>query len=696
MAAGTAISEDDGGIAASSGCLLNRLLTDMSVATPEITGRDKGGGLFTAKGRRAALNAALPLLASYFADAATWDLEVSSQIGTAEADGNRDKELEDFAAGARLRASLAAADRLLQILNTVAAQPTFRYTQVSAESVGTIRGRLDLARYSRQQGRINVPRRYPIRLVERESATPENVLAAYAAMWIRRDLAAAPRYILPSASPEARELERLEQALRRSMGLPLLAGTAEHATAVWRRSSLDALIDTVIRRLEAGHVARPEPYQELVEWVRSTREGAPVAELGAREWSFYGQAFDTKLFEIWCLVGLANQITANIGAPVGPLRSLAARNRGPMFVWNVGGGTLRLYFQPSLGALTAGGVVWSYDGGGDLRGFPDLAVTADTFTGRSLALFDPKLRRRSASPTEEIYKLLGYFGNLHHDKPPIGAILYYSPSLPTDRKLTSAAGGEIHAIGLDPELSLDQQFSAAAGLAVRITGLGETSLTLLRESAADKNDEGAEHAAEVRQAIAVDMMRRAASVLPAASLAPTRKQTAATLQSVWARLSDEAQTMIVTAEYFANTAPDDADHSGPLLGLAAAIERLLREAIFDPAAAESPGVLPPGQTLGSCLRTLDLALRNHTDPVARAIRGTLQRRPQIDQQQLRAIVPAAQAMNRNYRIPAAHAELVFATTWAQGREVILHPSNGLLPQLAHALVFPPVPPVAGG
>jgi hypothetical protein len=664
----------------------------MSAPVPEVTDRGEAGGHFTATGRRAALNAALPLLASYFADAATWDLEISSQIGTAGADEDRDTELDDFAAGARLRASLAAADRLLQILNAVAAQPTFRYTQVSAESVGTIRGRLDLARYSRQQGRINVPRRYPIRLVERESATPENILAAYAAMWIRRDLAAAPRHILPSASPEKRELQRLEQALKRSLGVPLLAGTAQHAIAVWRRSSLETLIDAVTRRIQAGHVARPEPYQELVEWISATREGRPVADVGAREWSFYDQAFDTKLFEIWCLVQLANRITANIGAPVGPVRSLAARKTGPMFVWNVGAGTLRLHFQPSLGTLTTGGVVWNYDSGSDLRGFPDLAVTADTVTGRDLALFDPKLRRRSAAPTEEIYKLLGYFGNLHHDKPPVGAILYYSPGSPADYKLTSAAGGEIHAIGLDPELSSDRQFPAAAELALHTTGLSETSLTLLRAPTGTTDAERAEQAASVRQAIAVEAMMCAASTLPAASLAPTRKQTAATLQSIWARLSDAAQTMIVTAEYFANTAPDDADHSGPLLGLAAAVERLLRETIFDPAAAESPGTFPPGQTLGSNLRTLDLALRNHTSSEAQAVRRTLQRRPQIDQQQLRTIVPAAKAMNRDYRIPAAHADLVSATTWAHGREVILHPSNGLLTQLVGALGLATDPP----
>lgn len=657
----------------------------MSTPAPEITDREEVGGQFTANGRRAALNAALPLLASYFADAATWDLEVSRQIRTAEADEDRDTELDDFAAGARLRASLAAADRFLQILNAVAAQPTFRYTQVTTESVGTVRGRLDLARYSREQGRIDAPRRYPIRLVERESATPENILAAYAAMWIRRDLAAAPRHVLPSASPEARELQRLEQALKRSMGLPLLAGTAQHATAVWRRSSLETLIDAVTRRIEAGHVARPQPYRELVDWISATREGTPVADVGAHEWSFYDEAFDSKLFEIWCLAELANRMTANVGAAVGPVRSLAARKSGPIFVWNFGAGTLRLHFQPSLGTLTTCGVVWSYDGGRQLRGFPDLAITADTVTGRGLALFDPKLRRRSAAPTEEIYKLLGYFGNLHYPNPPVGAILYFSPGVPTDYKLTSTAGGEIHAIGLDPELSPNQQFAGAAGLALRTTGLSERSLVLLREPAGNTDEERAEHAADVRQTIATEMMMRTAGALPAASLAPTRKQTAATLRSIWARLSGETQTMIVTAEYFANTAPNDADHSGPLLGLAAAVERLLRETIFDPAATESPGTFASGQTLGSCLRTVDLALRNHTDPEAQAIRRTLQCRPQIDQQQLRAIVPVAKAMNRDYRIPAAHAELVSATTWAQGREVILHPSNGLLTRLVGAL-----------
>lgn len=647
------------------------------------------GGYFTASGRKAALNQALPLLASYFADAQTWNLEVSAQLATDEdADEEQDSALNDFAAGARLRASLAAADRLLTILSAVAAQPTFRYTQVSAESVGTIRGRLDVLRYSREQGRVDVPRRYPIRLVERENATAENILATYAALWLRRDLDAVPTHILPQGSPEYRELQRVIDALKRTLGIPVLAGTKPHAVEIWRRSALDGLIDEVNRRLDTGHVARPEPYQELVDWITETRSGVAVADVGDRPWSFYGDAFDTKLFEIWCLIKIAERIGTRLGDPGGPVRSLAARKQGPIYVWNIGVGKLMLHFQPSLKALATHGTTWSYSSGGPLRGFPDLALTTNTVTGSGLALLDPKLRRRTGAPTEEIYKLLGYFANLKQPAPPTGAILYYSPGTFTDYKLTSESGGEIHAVGLDPEATSMGQFDVAADLALKITGVGDEAIALLAKPVGDTPDERAEHVAGVRQAIAVEAMVRAAEALPSASLAPTRKQTATTLHAIWNRLPEQCKTMIVTAEYFANTAPDNADHSGPLLGLAAAAERLLRDTIFDPASQESRGIIRSGQTLGSCLTLLDNCLRGRTDPESVALRHTLLRRTQINRDQIRSLLPAARAMNRDYRIPAAHAEIVAVTTWVSGRDAILHPSSGVLGRLVRALGLP--------
>lgn len=637
------------------------------------------GGRFTAAGRRAAINASLPLLATYFADAPTWESEVSQQLATTP----DEMVVDDLAMAVRLRASLAAAERLLRILGEVAARPTFRYTQVSTESVGQIRGRLDLSRYSREQGRIAVPRRYPIRLVERENATPENVLASYAAHWIRRDLATIPRNFLPAKAPELRDLQRLQDGLDRSLGLPLFVGTSAAALDVWRRSALPDLMERVDARLEGGHIASPEPYKELADWVATTRNGNAVADVGNVEWSFYDARFDTKLFEIWCLLKLANAITALIGAPAADAGSLVKRHRGPMYSWNIGAGSLQLHFQASLAALTDGGALWSFDPGpAKLQGFPDLAVTADTVAGRGVAIFDPKLRRRPKRvPTEELYKLLGYFGNLKHSKPPLGAIFYYSPEKSTDFTLVNDDGGELHALGLDPEGDSTKLFEAAARLALKAAGLGERSLSLLKSPKPEGEADSGEFTASIHQEVAVDSMQREADRLSPATLTPTRKATATSLRTIWSQLDQQAQTMIVTAEYFGLNAPENADHSGPLLGLAAAFERVLNEKIFHPAADKYVGVINLTQTLGGRLHTLDGALRGRNEPEARAIADFLKSQQQIDSHSLQAILRDSKNMNRLYRIPAAHSDIVTAETWADGRDIILDSRRGLLVRL---------------
>ncbi|WP_104091797.1 hypothetical protein [Arthrobacter sp. GMC3] len=645
---------------------------------------DTASGHFTVAGRRSAINESLPLLATYFAEAPTWELEVGQQLATT----TEEALVDDLAMAVRLRASLAAAEKLIGILGDIAARPTFRYTQVSSESVGQIRGRLDLSRYSREQGRIAVPRRYPIRMVERENATPENILASYAAHWIKRDLETFPRKYLPLKSPEFRELQRLLGSLRRNLGLPLFSGTSAAALNVWRRSALPDLLERVGYRLDAGHVASPEPYKELATWVSATLNGSAVADVGDREWSFYDARFDTKLFEIWCLLKLSNAISALIGPPAVAVASLALRRNGPLYSWNIGAGNLQLHFQASLANLTEGGVSWSFKPGpGGLQGFPDLVVTTDTIAGRGLAIFDPKLRRRpNRIPTEELYKLLGYFGNLNYSKPPIGAIFYYSPGKATDHHLVSGTGGELHALGLDPGSDVSESFEVAALLALKAAGLGETSLSLLRSQKPGGSDEDrSEFIASIHQAAAVDAMQRQVETLPGATLAPTRKATATLLRSVWSQLDMHTQTMIVTAEYFGLIAPDNADHSGPLLGIAAAFERVLNVQVFQPAAAMYGSAINLNQTLGGRLHTLDAALRGRDEPEARLIAQFLNSRQEIRQTNLRDLLSTAKQMNRMYRVPAAHSDIVSAEQWADGRDMILDSHSGLLVTLMRSL-----------
>ena len=191
------------------------------------------------------------------------------------------------------------------------------------------------------------------------------------------------------------------------------------------------------------------------------------------------ERFDTKLFEIWCLVKLAEAITRRIGEPTGRPASLAARTQGPIYTWTAGQHTLRLYFQPPLHTLTPDGVRWHHVPGGEpLMGFPDLAVSSQGPAGLGVALFDPKLRRRAGAPTEELYKLLGYFANLRHSQPPQGAILYYGPGEPAEYALRTLEGGDLRALGVDPEATQHALFDAAAAIAVHSAGLDDAELVL--------------------------------------------------------------------------------------------------------------------------------------------------------------------------------------------------------------------------
>ncbi len=84
-------------------------------------------------------------------------------------------------------------------------------------------------------------------------------------------------------------------------------------------------------------------------------------------------------------------------------------------------------------------------------------------------------------------------------------------------------------------------------------------------------------------------------------------------------MSEQTQTLLVTAVYFCHEVPDGADHSGPLLGLAAAVERILHEGLLEAAAIANPGSIDPHLTLESALRLIDEALQGRVSPAAHAL-----------------------------------------------------------------------------
>jgi hypothetical protein len=135
--------------------------------------------------------------------------------------------------------------------------------------------------------------------------------------------------------------------------------------------------------------------------------------------------------------------------------------------------------------------------------------------------------------------------------------------------------------------------------------------------------------------------------------------------------------MIITAEYFGLDAPSDADHSGPLLGLAAAFELTLHERIFSPARVDT------SFTLGQQLHLLEEALRRPRSREAELTRKLLDH-ASLDISTMLSIARKAKKMNRDFRVPAAHASIISQSQWADGRELILDPHNGLLVRFVKA------------
>ena len=83
------------------------------------------------------------------------------------------------------------------------------------------------------------------------------------------------------------------------------------------------------------------------------------------------------------------------------------------------------------------------------------------------------------------------------------------------------------------------------------------------------------------------------------------------LGDAWSSLDPGVKRMVVTAVHFGDTAPEGADFAGPVLGLCAPVERLLRDRLARPALAairNRSGCDPDRWTLGTLLGRLSQAL----------------------------------------------------------------------------------------
>lgn len=431
--------------------------------------------VFDPEARRLAVAGSLPLLATYFSSAETWDLSVQPAVSDLRA------ELDVELAGAvRLRTMLALAHELLPILQSIMAKPTFRYSQRSQESVGLLAGRLDVPRYVQRRSGRTAPKIYPVRVVERDRATPENLLAVSALQSVSRALAAVPTHMLPSGpSPERRLLRTARADLRRYERMPLASGITSTSAATLRRRSLSLQRNDVLRRMNRGDLRHAAAYRQLTDWVETFLTGAG-ADPDRRPWAFYDERFDTRLLEIWTLGALIDCLIQRYGNPDGgQIAPLWSRDAGPIAAWTTQFGRIELFFQRETQSVGLPGRWRIPSRDRRLRAIPDLALRLTGAGGEhKWLLLDCKLRRHAPLPAErqktdqalggasgrstqtldlpieEIYKLLGYFDHLLSGDRAYGALVYYTPGGNGGLKLTTdephLQDGQVALIGVDP------------------------------------------------------------------------------------------------------------------------------------------------------------------------------------------------------------------------------------------------------
>jgi hypothetical protein len=166
-------------------------------------------------------------------------------------------------------------------------------------------------------------------------------------------------------------------------------------------------------------------------------------------------------------------------------------------------------------------------------------------------------------------------------------------------------------------------------------------------------------------------------------LTATENHLRRSLPGTWDLLGDEIQRMLVTAEYFGDQIPEGYDHSGPVLGVFAACERLITDRIFVPLQRDHPAEFHR-VTLGQAAYYLKATSKSRGDLAVRLVRAFIAQDNQLDGPKLAKCGGVLLGINK-WRQAAAHSRLVDKTTWDAAHRAIIGEGSGLLHRIAEAL-----------
>ena len=313
---------------------------------------------------------------------------------------------------------------------------------------------------------------------------------------------------------------------------------------------------------------------------------------------------------------------------------------------------------------------WQKESGRRLGGIPDIVVRAKA-TGAEprYAVIDPKLRQRDRLPVEELYKILGYLQNFDV-QPPVGMVLIYTTSIDAREPdlFRNGTGGTLMSVALNPAAAGDV-IGTAVSEVVKIV-LELIDLEAQGTAGAGSRDEDPESNAEgLVEAVRSSMASWGRSHM--GEIAPSRERIETLVGTDrWEALADDVQVMLATADLVGHQLDPAADFSGPVIGMCAAVEHLLHEVVVAPVAGSDTNRLRQMRTLGAVLDAIDLACRGKGGALQRDIESHM-RELGLDMAATGALLPSWRRMNKAFRVPAAHRQVLTKSDWQQLYRLIM-------------------------
>ena len=578
-------------------------------------------------------------------------------------------------------------------------------SQVDREVVfaGEIQGRLNVGKYTKNIAQARFPKEYPCVVKSRTYASPENIYVIFIINNVLKMLDEFKRFLLSKGNAAFSELALIEHHFRAFKVFSKKAyfkecqDSANQIMKSYGDHYPDDLRNLIVSRIHKGKIRNSHIYKQIFDWYNTYKYGS-VLELSTQKLSVlrYSDDFANRLFELWCLYSIKETFVSSFDAVL--IEENNIMDVGDGFVYKLSvptGGVLEIYYQKgaSLYWDTEDELIWKYIKDGNsrgLRGIPDISIRYIAKED-ALVMIDIKNRVRTAGAnSEEIYKMIGYFGNFKKafeerfskGVKKQGALIFRNDLIPSDEYLESDSGYRLMTIsaGISDNQEINMsQFKKLCKYVLDVQGIdGTTSEIMGSFSQAQKkigssiDPESDEYIFELNERNHATI-QQLFSYGDLAQQLPGYKDKLETdhFPHVWNSLSVKTQDILAMAECLYSGVSDceTADYAPICLEYCRALEVEMNELIFGPfKAASNVNSLaqrnyfydklkePRDMTLGECVYLLDKC-SHRTYPLVE-LRRKIQHDIKHNAKLLGDVVDILRDLNETIRRLSAHTTVM--------------------------------------